>query len=257
MSSYSGLTVIKLREIAKDKGLSGYTKLRKTDLVSLLDSHTKPVEKKKIEYESHFLRLKHEGADTYIKLGQLGKPGKEGTVYLVFDGDTLQKYAMKTFRKKKSGNTLEREAYMQYLAAKEGISPDIIQYNPVEKYIVMETLNNTLMEILAKQSGRLTLNQQKQIIELYQRLDSIGVMLNDANPLNIMEKDGRFYTIDYGFAKFTNHKDFKNYPKPNYQLMPVGLLLWLKNKYPIAGFDYIRSHIDPNMAEKMELHKWL
>ena len=297
---YASLTVVQLRELAKSNGLTGYSKLRKEDLVALLTQtkkgskehkehkeHQKPKEYKEAkehkeaketkedkeaeyeeepvvkkdrhqvpkEFEAEFLKLRCDGADTFIKVAQLGKPGKEGTVFLVTD-TSLSKYAMKTYRKTKSGRMIEREAYLQYLAAKEGISPKVIQYNPEEKYIVMDVLSRTLMDILKQQNGTLTLHQQKQIIELYQKLDTIGIMLNDANPLNIMEKDGKMYAIDYGFAKFSFHKNFKEYKHPNYQLMPLGLLLWLKGKYPIANFEYIKSQIDPEVAKKMGIAQW-
>ncbi len=84
------------------------------------------------DYTPDFLLLgkgREEGKGDYIKLSQLGKPGKEGTVYLVVDSGTGRKYAMKTFRKTKSGKTLEKEAFYQYLASKQGISPRIIEYN--------------------------------------------------------------------------------------------------------------------------------
>lgn len=267
------LTLVQLRAIAKERELTGYTKLLKKDLIALLNTsvkedkitvkttatvrHDNKYEKviPQRNYTEEFLSLKKEGPTSYIRLAQLGKPGKEGTVFLVSHPDTMKKYAMKTFRKKKSGKTLEKEAFFQYLASRKGISPKIIEYNPEEKYIVMETLNRTLMDIV-KTQGTLTDNQQKQILELYRKLDSIGVMLNDANPLNIMEKDGRLYTIDYGFSKFTDHKDFNNYSYPNSQLMPLGLLLWMKTRYPTKTWTIIRNSISPEVRLKMKLDEW-
>lgn len=308
----NNLTVIQLRAIAKERGLTGYTKLSKNDLIEFLNFSTTgtqerqkrnvapeikssidqmsktpmeqrqkvkiPVKHKETptlgdllqfdhkptkifhqiqkDYTPEFLSLKKEGQPPYIRLSQLGKPGKEGTVYLVSHPTTMKSYAMKTFRKKKSGKTLEKEAYFQYLASMQGISPRIIEYNPVEKYIVMEALNRTLLDVI-KTQGTLTVDQQRQIIQLYRQLDSIGVMLNDANPLNIMEKDGKLYTIDYGFAKFTDHKDFKDYPYPNFQLMPLGLLLWMKKRYPTKTWTVIRNAISPEVRMKMSVDEWV
>jgi predicted Ser/Thr protein kinase len=208
------------------------------------------------DFTPEFLSLKKTGIPIYIKKAQLGKPGKEGTVYLVINPELNKKYAMKTFRKKKSGNTLEKEAFYQYLAAKQGISPRIIEYNTEEKYIVMEILNQTLLDVVKKQEGVLSSDQQKQILDIYKRLDNIGIMLNDANPLNIMEKDGRFYAIDYGFAKFIDHKDFKDYPQPNMQLMPLGLLLWLKDRNSTKNWNIIRGAISPEVQLKMNVAEW-
>lgn len=242
--------VSELRQIAKERGLSGFYKLRKESLVALLESGPK----KKSITDDEFLSLKNTGESPFVKVAQIGKPGKEGTVYLVTDGKS--KYAMKTFRKKKSPNTLEREAYFQYLASKEGISPEIIEYNPQEKYIVMELLNRTLIDVVKEQNDKLTLQQQKQIIELYKKLDKIGIMLNDANPLNIMEKNGTFYMIDYGFAKYCTHKDFKEYTHPNFQLMPLGLLLWMKGKHKTGSWEHIRSQISENVYTSMKISEW-
>jgi predicted Ser/Thr protein kinase len=327
----NNLTVVELRAIAKERGLTGYTKLLKTELIELLHvAHpvhaaekvrhiVKPVatavpsverhaiERHAIErhdverqkpsvaprpailkvpvtkpkdnsptlrdlmpqgyapekvirnitkdYTPEFLGYKKEGSSDYIKLSQLGKPGKEGTVYLVSHPVTLKRYAMKTFRKKKSGRTLEKEAFYQYLASKQGISPKIIEYNPEEKYIVMEILNQTLLDVI-KNQGSLTADQQHQILNVYKRLDSIGIMLNDANPLNLMEKDGKIFAIDYGFAKFTDHKDFKDYPHPNSQLMPLGLLLWLKDRHPTRNWTVLRNAISPEVRNKMHVDEW-
>ena len=312
----SELTVVELRSIAKDRGLTGYTKLVKIELVDLLNAQKIPlslqqtpqrverhaVERHAVErqkpsvaprpavlkvpvtkpkdtsptlrdlmptnytpekvtrnivkdYTPEFLGYKKEGVSDYIKLSQLGKPGKEGTVYLVSHPVTLKRYAMKTFRKKKSGRTLEKEAFYQHLASKQGISPKIIEYNTEEKYIVMEILNQTLLDVI-KTQGTLTSDQQQQILNIYKRLDSIGVMLNDANPLNLMEKDGKIFAIDYGFAKFTDHKDFKDYPYPNSQLMPLGLLLWLKDRHPTRSWTVLRNAISPEVRNKMNVDEW-
>lgn len=265
-------TVVQLRQIAKERNLKGYSRLKKDELLRLLDgkepiihdtlkdiipvSNTRPVRPKLPKtYSEEFLALKKTGPSEYVRITQIGKSGKEGTVYMVTDTN-LNRYAMKTFRKQKSGNTLEKEAYFQYLASLTGISPKIIEYNPEEKYIVMEMLNRTLFDIIKEQEGKLTENQQRQIINLYRRLDDTGVAINDANPLNIMEKDGTFYLIDYGFAKFIDHKDFRDYTYPNYQIMPLGLLLWMKDRYNTQGWTYIRKQIAPEIATRMKISEW-
>ena len=201
------------------------------------------------EFTDEFLDLRSEQECKYVKIKQLGKEGKEGIVYLVMNPSNGKKYAMKTFRSRKSGRTLEKEAFFQYLASKKDISPKIYEYNPEYKYIVMDILDQTLVDILRAQNGSLTSDQQKQILNLYSKLDDVGIMINDANPLNIMEKRGKLYAIDYGFAKFTDHKDFANYPRPNSQLMPIGLITWLKESS--KTWRIIRNSIDPEMREKM------
>jgi hypothetical protein len=71
-----------------------------------------------------------------------------------------------------------------------------------------------------------------------------------------MEKDGHWYLIDYGFAKESKHKDYKNYSYPNFQLMPLGLLIWLKGKTPTKSWKYIRAQIDLAVFQKFEINVW-
>lgn len=297
-------TMVQLRQLAKEQGLSGFSRLKKDELVELLRSHEKTVpngekkvpllrEQKEVEkkvpgkevgkkvpnnekkvprkevekkiplkrgisndkYEPDFLAKKWTGESRFVKVAQLGRPGKEGVVFLVVD-DNANKYAMKTFKPRKSGNTLEKEAYFQHLASQKGISPAIIEYNPDKKYIVMELLSRTLLEVIAAQNNVLTEVQQRQIIDLYRKLDDLGIVINDGNPLNVMEKNGRFYLIDYGFAKFSTHKDFQKYTLPNYELMPLGLLIWLKGKVPTKGWTYFRQQIKPEIYTSMEISSW-
>lgn len=262
--SYENYTVVELKEIAKNKGIRGYSKLIKSKLIELLEESAEKHDdvngatssvKKTTKYTDDFLKLKCTGTSKFIPLTQLGKPGKEGVVYLTTHPQTLVKYAMKTFRKTKSGKTLEIEAYFQHQASKYGISPRIIEYNPEEKYIVMELLNCTLLDLIKKQNG-ITADQQSQILELYRKLDKIGIMLNDANPLNIMEKDGRLYAIDYGFAKYTTHKSLAKYRNPNIELMPLGLLLMMKDRYPTKNWSIIRNAIRKDVQETMKIDTW-
>ena len=269
-------TMAQLRQLAKDQGLSGFSRLKKDELIELLRSHEKKVPEKKVPekkvpekkvpekkvlrkpsdgYDPDFLAKKWTGEPRFVKITQLGRPGKEGVVFLVVD-DNANKYAMKTFKPRKSGNTLEKEAYFQHLASQKGISPAIIEYNPEKKYIVMELLSRTLLEVIAAQNNVLTEVQQRQIIDLYRKLDEIGIVINDGNPLNVMEKNGRFYLIDYGFAKFSTHKDFQKYTLPNYELMPLGLLIWLKGKVPTKGWTYFRQQIKPEIYTNMEISSW-
>jgi len=233
-------TLASLRSRAKDLGLRGYSKLNKADLNVLLELK---------EYPNEFLRLRNNEPSDYVQISQIGKEGKEGLVYLGLHIKTMQSFAIKTFRKSKSPRMMEKEAYYQYLAAKEGISPAVVEYNTEMKFIVMELLECTLIDLI-NQQGRLKPFQENQIIELYQKLDRIGVMINDANPLNIMVKNRKLFLIDFGFAKPTCHREFKKYPHPNYQLMPVGLLSWLeKRKYNTQEMKIIRSHISPEMMK--------
>ena len=232
-------TMVELRILAKQKGLKNYSKLVKSELINLI---------KKGDQIDDSIR--------FIKIKQLGKKGKEGTVFLVIDSKDGKKYAMKTFKTRKSSKTLTTEAEFQIEAYKAGVAPKVILYSPEGKFIVMDLMERTLMQIIEDQKGHLTENQQKQIIDLYRKLDKIGIVHNDANPLNIMEKKGRLYLIDYGFTKLSSHKNFKKYNEPNFQLMPLGLLLWLKGKVSTSSWKYLRSQIDTKIYESLKVNEW-
>ncbi len=249
---WSYKTVYQLKQMALAKGIkSGLSKLTKAQLIKLLSRD----DTKKSKKIGSFSKLRNDGPNTYANIGQLGSPGKEGIVYLVM-GQDEKLYAMKTFRKTKSGNTIEREAYFQFLAAQNGIAPKIIEYNPVEKYIVMERLDKTLVELLKEQKNVLTKSQQEKIIELYDSLDEIGIMVDDSNPRNIMIKNDRFYMIDYGFAKYTTDKSYQGYKRPNFTILTIGLLTWVKDTIPTKTWTYIRSQVNPILAKKLELDTW-
>ena len=60
------------------------------------------------DYENY----KTKKIDKYTRIRQLGNKGKEGTTYLVKDTKDRE-FAMKTFRKTKSSNTLKMEYILQ------------------------------------------------------------------------------------------------------------------------------------------------
>ena len=130
---------------------------------------------------------------------QLGKTGKEGTVYLVKIDDI--EYAQKTFKKTKSVTNIKREVDFQIKAAEVNVAPKVIDVNLKNKSITMEKMDKTVLEVLKDQDGVLTDDQQRKILKLYKKLDKIGILHNDANPLNLMIKGDEWRLIDYGMTK--------------------------------------------------------
>jgi tRNA A-37 threonylcarbamoyl transferase component Bud32 len=151
---------------------------------------------------------------------QLGKTGKEGTVYLekyIVDGKETD-CAKKVFKSGKSVNRVQREAKFQNDAASYDVAPKIYNIdlsNPPS--ITMEKMDKTIIEILKEQNGSLTDKQQKDILNLYQKLDNNGLLHNDANPLNLMIKGNEWKLIDYGFSKKITKKHGQ-YPNLNISL---------------------------------------
>ena len=192
------------------------------------------------EYESY----KREKIDRYTRGKQLGEKGKEGTTYQVTDPQG-KKYAMKTFRKQKSSATLIKEAELQKLAADVGAAPNVIDFDTVSKYIVMEKMDSHLLDKISAQ-GCVTKEQQKQIIGIYLKLDKAKVLHGDANLLNYMYRRDKLYIIDFGMAKEVTVALSRKLgtSTPNIQIMTLGLALKLREMgFPKTSYDYIIRYL--------------
>ena len=240
----------KQKRLAKKKaiadvksGAEGTTHVEKTQ------QETKPIRPKTMKVskqkdaEKQSCEIKKTADGKYTILQQLGKPGKEGTTFLVKNrkGD---EYAMKVFPKQKSINTLLKEVGHQREAARHGIAPQIKEINEEGKYIVMEKLDKNLFDIVKKNNGEIPDIIQRKIANVIKRMDETGVFHGDPNPANFMLKGASMYMIDYGFARDIDDKLVKKYETntPNTKFMILGLILKLKEIY--------REH-NPNIEYKV------
>jgi predicted Ser/Thr protein kinase len=183
--------------------------------------------------------------DKYARVKKLGNKGKEGTVYLVID-KKKREFAMKTFRKTKSSNMLKMEYSLQKRAASFGVSPKVIEYDSVSKYIVMEKLDTHLIDLIKKQKGHLTRPQQLQIIEIHKKLDDNGIFHGNSNIFNYMIKDKTIYIIDFSCSKEINYNLIKKLGtnKPNMKILTIGLVNKLKDlEYPSSSWKYLKREI--------------
>ena len=98
-------------------------------------------------------------------------------------------YAMKEFKATKSAAKVAKEADFQAQAAAVDAAPAVVAV-PGGKppSIVMECMDRTAVEVCRAQGGSLTDAQQWKILALYEALDGIRVLHNDANPLNLMSR---------------------------------------------------------------------
>jgi tRNA A-37 threonylcarbamoyl transferase component Bud32 len=193
------------------------------------------------EYENY----KKTKLDRWIRMGQLGKTGKDGTAYLVTNKKG-EEYAMKTFRKQKSSDKIRKEAELQKRAAEMGVAPEVYDVDTVGKYIVMEKMDKHLINSLQEQKGLLTKTQQKQIIHLYKRLDEANVFHGDANPLNYMYLGRTLYIIDFGMAKAVTNELIKKLGTntPNLSIMTLGMILKLKEmNCPEDSWSYLSNFL--------------
>lgn len=193
--------------------------------------------------------------DKYTQLNQLGKSGKEGTVYLV--KHCKKDYALKQFRNHKVPRNIQKEAEMQQKCAKHGISPKIKEVNLHCKYIVMDKMDYSLQDLIKKYNGRIPKKYQQEIINLIAMLDKIKVFHGDPNPSNFMIKDKRLYLIDYGFAKEIDDKLIEKHgtKELNKHFMIVGLLIQLKQTYGgnFVKCDLLRNEVSEENRKMLDI----
>jgi predicted Ser/Thr protein kinase len=209
-------TFQELKKMAKDMDLP--SKRSKSDyLLEIKDAFK--------DYEYY----KKKKMDKYTRIKRLGNKGCEGTIYLVVDKKNRE-FAMKTFKKTKSSNLLKIEYSLQKKVACSGISPRVVEYDSVSKYIVMEKMDTHLIDLIKKQKCHLTRNQQLQIIEIHKKLDDSRVFHGDFNIFNYMIKDKTIYIIDFGCSKEINYNLIKKLGtnKPNMKILTIGIVNKLK-----------------------------
>jgi tRNA A-37 threonylcarbamoyl transferase component Bud32 len=136
--------------------------------------------------------------DKYKKVSKLGE-GKEGKTYFVIDKKNKE-YAMKTFKKTKSSDTLRTEYNLQKKASSVGVAPLVYDYDTIGKRILMEKMDEHLLDRI-KEKKACVKSQQLRILDIFKKLDEVSVFHNDANLSNYMLKGDTIYLIDYGFAK--------------------------------------------------------
>jgi tRNA A-37 threonylcarbamoyl transferase component Bud32 len=196
------------------------------------------------EYEKYKLKSNKK----YRRITQLGNSGKDGTTYLVQTKDGKE-YAMKTFKDTKDHNLIKVEINFQSLASEQGIAPEVIDYDTVLNYIVMEKMDYHLKELLKKQKGKLTKHQQLEIVNIYKKLDKIGIFHGDTNILNYMVKDDKIYIIDFGLSKEITPELVKKFgtKTPNIHVM---MLLFINKLRDLGYRENSYKYLLPYLEEK-------
>jgi len=231
-----------LKEIAKDIKITEDQYQNRNQLLILISKCFKEYE----EYKTNII-------DKYIKIEQLGNKGKEGITYLVKNKINNVEYAMKTFNKRKSPNNIKKEADLQKKASDFGICPKVIDVDLVSNCIIMEKMDEHLFDIMKKQCGNLTEEQQKQILNIFIKLDDASVFHGDSNILNYMLKNNKIYIIDFGMSKHIDDKFKKKLKeeRPNFTLMNLGFILKLKDlKCPSTSYKYLIKFVSEENKKK-------
>ena len=201
------------------------------------------------------LVIKKTHKDAYKKISQLGEKGKEGTTFLVSDKFGSE-YAMKTFRKNKSSVKLLEEIELQRACSNLKISPKIVDYDLEEKFVVMEKMDCHLLDKMKLVGGLITENQQRQLLDIFKKLDKAKVFQGDANILNYMIRGDRIYIIDFGFASYIDDKLIKKVKsvKPNQELMLLGLILKLKDiNCPPASYSILKNSLSVEKRNQFKI----
>jgi predicted Ser/Thr protein kinase len=233
---------------------------------TIYDNRYKEVKDKKLLelLYAYFFKEKMTVDKKWVIKNMLGKPGKEGVAYIVYDiNNPSIELVMKQFKKNKSFVKVRDEVKYQLIASSKGISPLIYEYgrNPVP-YIIMEKMNNgTIMDVIGRQRGILTNDQQNQLIDVLSILDQIKINHNDPNLLNLMFNDDKLYIIDFGMAKFLKDKeDNVNLDRIGSYLSQIagGLASYVKNDSVLLKYvkdkkqlDRILYYINKNRAKNL------
>lgn len=191
----------------------------------------------------------------FTKKVRLGERSSEGTTYLVENGYGTE-FAMKTFRRNKSTNSLYREAKIQQLAANKNLAPNIYYVDAEMKYIVMDKLDTHLIDVIKFNGNRLTINNQKKIIQLFKNLDKCKVFHGDANISNYMIKDGEIYAIDFGMSQEIDDNVIKKYgtDEPNLVFMTIIFIIKLKEMGCSSNsYKYLQKYLSDEDAKLYEL----
>ena len=241
-----------LFDIAKSLKVVKYSSLTKPNLIKAISeklSKSATVKDSTKKDHTHISRHK------YTTHSQIGNTGKDAKTYLVTDklGDN---YAMKVFKKTKSGKKIADEVALQKICAKSGISPSVVDYDTENKFIVMDKMDTHLFDVIKKQAGILTETQQKQVIRLFKVLDKIHVFHGDANILNYMYKGPKLYIIDFGYGAHIDSAQIKKLgtKTPNMEIMLLGFILKLKDLgCPPQAYTYLSSYLTPEKKASYNL----
>lgn len=71
-------------------------------------------------------------------------------------------------------------------------------------------MDEHLFDVMKRQCGNITEIQQKQILDIFIKLDDALVFHGDSNILNYMLKNNKIYIIDFGMSKHIDEKLKKN-----------------------------------------------
>jgi len=185
----------------------------------------------------------------YIRGKQLGESGKDAKTFSVNN-----KYALKQFSTRKSSKKIMEEAEIQRLVSSVKACPKVIDVDSDRKYILMEKLDKHLIDVDSEK--HVSIDNQKQLLKLYDQLDEVGIFHGDPNPLNYMTKGKKLYVIDFGMSKKITPSLVKKLGSstPNRDIMTLSMILKLKAmRFPKSAYSHLIDSMSREQKERFDL----
>jgi len=162
--------------------------------------------------------------EDFTVMNQLGEDGKDGIVSLVKFPNGLR-CACKQYKRTKSTKMIQKEVDFQRQAAEAGIAPEIMHVDLPNRRIFMEIMAARVVDELSESDERF----EQELLTIMDKLDSIGILHNDGNALNLMfDNDDNLKIIDFGLSKKITpaiRRKWDNAPntKVTYHMLKKGL----------------------------------
>jgi tRNA A-37 threonylcarbamoyl transferase component Bud32 len=123
------------------------------------------------------------------------------------------------------------------------------EFNLNSKYIIMDVIDGESMYArMKKKQGKLSVKQQKELLAIFSKLDTLDIFHKDPNPLNFLfDTDDKLFIIDFGFAEKSNaarHGD-----APNMDQMTLGLLIKFKTLFPRVTYNTMKKKLKPGLLK--------
>lgn len=166
-------------------------------------------------------------------IGKLGSRGKDAQVYEVVMKGNKNTVALKLYRKNKNNKCIEEEYKFLKKAYKLGVGPKVYKIDKKNKYITMERLNETLYSHI-KKTGKMTLKDQTDLIDILEILDNNNIFHGDVSPSNFLYgEDGNLYILDFGMSQHIDQKFLnKHGDNPNVKLGITFFILRIREVIP-------------------------
>ena len=120
----------------------------------------------------------------------------------------------------------------------------------------MEKMDSHLYASVHHDKGGLLRNAQLRILDIFEKLDNIGVFHGDSNILNYMLKDNRIYLIDYGMAKEIGSRMINKLgtSRPNIKFMTLGLIIKLRELgFSPGSWRYLKKKVSEEDKIKFKI----